>query len=50
MEDILRDSALDWTVIRPPKLTSKPLTGTYRTVYGRNIRGGFPFHAPTSPA
>ena len=27
MEDTLRDSGLDWTVIRPPKLTDKPLTG-----------------------
>ena len=41
MEDILRDSGLDWTISRPPKLTDKPLTGVYRTVYGQNIRGGF---------
>jgi putative NADH-flavin reductase len=41
MEDILADSGLDWTVIRPPQLTSKPLTGTYRTAYGQNIRGGW---------
>jgi putative NADH-flavin reductase len=41
MEDILRDSGLDWTISRPPKLTDKPLTGVYRTAYGRNIRGGF---------
>jgi putative NADH-flavin reductase len=40
MEDILRDSGLDWTVIRPPRLTDKPLTGAYRTAYGRNLRGG----------
>ena len=40
-EDILRDSGLDWTVSRPPKLTNKPLTGIYRTANGRNIRGGF---------
>jgi putative NADH-flavin reductase len=40
MEDTLRDSALDWTVVRPPRLTDKPLTGTYRTAYGRNLRGG----------
>ena len=31
MEDILAGSGLDWTVIRPPQLTGKPLTGTYRT-------------------
>jgi putative NAD(P)-binding protein len=28
MEDILADSGLDWTVIRPPRLTDKPLTGS----------------------
>jgi putative NADH-flavin reductase len=41
MEDILRDSGLDWTVIRPPRLTNRPLTGRYRTAYGRNLRRGF---------
>ena len=41
MEGILADSGLDWTAVRPPKLTSKPLTGTYRTAYGQNLRGGW---------
>jgi putative NADH-flavin reductase len=41
MEDILAGSGLDWTVVRPPQLTDKPLTGTYRTAYGQNIRGGW---------
>ena len=41
MEDILRDSGLDWTVVRPPRLTDKRLTGAYRTAYGQNLRGGF---------
>jgi putative NADH-flavin reductase len=40
MEDVLRDSGLDWTVIRPPRLTDKPLAGRYRTAYGRNLRRG----------
>jgi putative NADH-flavin reductase len=40
MEDILRDSDLDWTALRPPRLTDKPLTGTYRTAYGQNLRRG----------
>jgi putative NADH-flavin reductase len=40
MEDILRESGLDWTVVRPPQLTGKPFTGTYRTAYGQNLRGG----------
>jgi uncharacterized protein YbjT (DUF2867 family) len=41
MEDILRGGDLEWTVIRPPKLTDKPLTGRYRTAFGQNIRGGW---------
>jgi putative NADH-flavin reductase len=40
MEDILRDSDLDWTAVRPPRLTDKPLTGTYRTARGQNLRRG----------
>jgi putative NADH-flavin reductase len=41
MEDILRDSGLDWTVVRPPRLTDKPLTGSYRVAHGQNLRGGW---------
>jgi putative NADH-flavin reductase len=40
MEDVLRDSDLDWTIVRPPRLTGKPVTGRYRTAYGQNIRRG----------
>jgi putative NADH-flavin reductase len=40
MEDVLRDSDMDWTVVRPPQLTDKPLTGSYRTAAGQNLRGG----------
>jgi putative NADH-flavin reductase len=40
MEDILRASDLDWTAVRPPRLTDKPLTGTYRTAHGQNLRRG----------
>jgi putative NADH-flavin reductase len=40
MEDILRDSGLDWTVVRPPRLTDRPMTSSYRTAYGQNLRGG----------
>ena len=40
MEDVLRDSGLDWSAIRPPRLTNGPPTGTYRTAYGQNIRRG----------
>src|SRR5262249_28622334 len=40
MEDLLRDSGLNRTILRPPQLTGKPLTGHYRTAVGRNVRGG----------
>jgi putative NADH-flavin reductase len=40
MEDILRESDLDWTALRPPRLTNKPRSGTYRTAYGQNLRRG----------
>lgn len=30
MEKILEHSDADWTVVRPPQLTNKPLTGNYR--------------------
>ncbi|MGH7643000.1 MAG: NAD(P)-dependent oxidoreductase [Candidatus Dormibacteria bacterium] len=40
MESTLADSDLEWTVIRPPQLTDKPLTGVYRTANGRNLRRG----------
>jgi len=41
MEDIVRDSGLDWTIVRPPRLTNGPPTGNYRTAFGRNLKGGF---------
>lgn len=41
MEGEARRSDLDWTIVRPPRLTDKPATGTYRTALGRNIPGGY---------
>jgi putative NADH-flavin reductase len=41
MEDVVRDSGLDWTIVRPPRLTDKRRTGRYRTAYGHNLRRGF---------
>lgn len=41
MEDEVRASGLDWTIVRPPRLTDGPYTGRYRTAVDRNIRGGF---------
>jgi uncharacterized protein YbjT (DUF2867 family) len=40
MEDVLRDSGLDWTAVRPPQLDDRPLTGVYRQAIGQNLRGG----------
>jgi hypothetical protein len=41
VDEVLHLTGLDWTIVRPPRLTDKPLTGTYRTAYGQNLRGGF---------
>jgi uncharacterized protein YbjT (DUF2867 family) len=41
MEDAVRASGLDWTIVRPPRLTDRAPSGTYRTAFGRNVRGGF---------
>jgi putative NADH-flavin reductase len=41
MEDEFARSATDWTVVRPPKLVNKPLTGTYRTCVGGNVPRGY---------
>jgi putative NADH-flavin reductase len=40
MEDVLRESDLDWTVSRPPRLLEVRLCRAYRTAVGRNVRGG----------
>jgi hypothetical protein len=31
---------LDWTVVRPVRLTVKPVTGTYRITFGHHVRHG----------
>jgi uncharacterized protein YbjT (DUF2867 family) len=40
MEDAVRASGLDWTIMRPPRLTNKPATGQYRTAIDQNVRRG----------
>jgi putative NADH-flavin reductase len=30
MESIVKENGTDWTIIRPPRLTDKPVTGRYR--------------------
>jgi putative NADH-flavin reductase len=41
MEDEIAHSTTDWTVVRPPKLNNKPLTGRYRTSVGANVPRGY---------
>jgi uncharacterized protein YbjT (DUF2867 family) len=41
MEEHLRGTDLDWTVMRMPYVVDKPLTGVYRTAYGKSLRGAF---------
>lgn len=40
MEADIRASGLDWTVVRPPRLLDKPLTGRYRLAIGANVARG----------
>jgi putative NADH-flavin reductase len=40
MEDVLRESDLEWTIVRPPRLIDTPRTGRYRTALGQNLRRG----------
>lgn len=40
MEAEIARSGLEWTVVRPPRLVDKPLTGTYRTAVGANVTQG----------
>jgi putative NADH-flavin reductase len=41
MEETVRRSGLDWTIMRPPQLTDGPRTGTYRQAKDINLRGGY---------
>ena len=41
MEDIVRASGLDWTIVRPTSLTDKPFTGHYRTRRDLNLPRNF---------
>jgi putative NADH-flavin reductase len=40
MEDLVRASGLEWTILCPPMLTDGPRTGTYRSAVDHNVRGG----------
>jgi putative NADH-flavin reductase len=37
MEDVVRASETTWTIVRPPRLTDRTHTGSYRTSADRNI-------------
>ncbi|MDX3234688.1 SDR family oxidoreductase [Streptomyces sp. ME03-5709C] len=39
MEEVVRASGLDWTIVRPPMLTDGPHTGAYRSAIDHNVRG-----------
>lgn len=41
MEQVVRESGLAWTIMRPPWLTNRRSTGTYQTEVNGNVRGGF---------
>jgi putative NADH-flavin reductase len=41
MEQVFRESDLDWTMVRPPELTDKPYTGKYRVREGHLPGFGF---------
>src|SRR5262245_45325235 len=40
MEDVLRESSTDWTIVRPPRLTNGPRLRRYRIAFGQNLRRG----------
>lgn len=40
-ERVIRDSGLDWTIVRPPRLLDGPARGRYRSRRELNVRRGF---------
>lgn len=41
MEALIRASGLDWTILRPPRLTDRAAAGRYRSRRDGNVRWGF---------
>ncbi len=39
-EEEIRQSGLDWTIMRPPRLTGEPASGRYRIAIDRNLPRG----------
>src|SRR5262249_37155729 len=40
MEDVLRESDTEWTIVRPPRLTNGSKRRRYRIAFGENLRRG----------
>ena len=40
MEKLVKESELDWTIVRPPRLTDSKLTGKYRIAVNRFLKNG----------
>lgn len=40
LEDLVRASDTDWTIVRPPNLTNRPLSRTYRVAVDANVPRG----------
>jgi hypothetical protein len=40
MEEVVRASDRDWTIVRPPQLTDGPRTGRYRRALDRHLPRG----------
>jgi len=38
MERLIKESDTDWTIMRPPRLTDKPLTGRYRVAVNKFLK------------
>jgi putative NADH-flavin reductase len=41
MEAAIQRSNCDWTIVRPPRLVTRPVTGRYRTLVGGNVPRGY---------
>ncbi len=46
MEAELKNSAVNWSIIRPPRLKANPVTGKYRVSVGGHLKNGFSIGRP----
>jgi putative NADH-flavin reductase len=40
MERLIKETGLDWTIVRPPRLTDSKVTGNYRIAVNRYLKNG----------